>query len=169
MLSATRARPVLWRLTVVMTSVCLMSCRHPAEPTMVDPSAPVAGARTGPVTIEFISSTPAPGSTVAGCGPVIAGCAGKLRLSLRLRSTSAGPVLWTAATLHGANRQACLSAAGDGFTLAANSTTTLDLQFDQFDAGCALPFEVLNLAVVLEGPVQTASRQEFGVRYRFTP
>jgi hypothetical protein len=158
-----------WGLTVALTSVWLVSCRQPTEPTPVDPNAPVAGARSGPVSIEFIASNPAPGSTVSGCGAVIAGCAGKLRLSVRLRSTSAGPVLWSRATLHGANRQACLSAVGEGFTLAANSTTSIDLRFDQFDPGCALPFDALDLAVLLEGPVQTASRQEFAVRYRFVP
>jgi hypothetical protein len=46
---------------------------------------------------------------------------------------------------------------------------TIELVFDQVNAACALPFESLNMAVHVEGTVEVASRQEFGVRYRFTP
>jgi hypothetical protein len=63
----------------------------------------------------------------------------------------------------------CLSAAGGGFSLAANTTVTLDLVFDRFDSSCALPFEVTNMAVNVEGTIEVASRQEFAVRYQFTP
>jgi hypothetical protein len=133
-----------------------------------DPNAPVAGAHTGQVVIEYAGANVSPGSTIAGCGPSIGGCAGKLRISFRLRSGVApGTVLFTDATLHGANRIACLSASGDGFTLAANAVVPLDLVFDQFNAGCVLPFDATDMAVNLEGTTEVASRQEFGIRYRF--
>ena len=135
----------------------------------IDPNVPVAGAHTGAVAIDYVGANVAPGSTVAGCGPTIAGCAGRLRLSFRLRSAGAGPVLFTAATLHGANKVACLSAAGEGFPLAANATLTLDLVFDRFNSSCGLPFDVTNMAVNIEGTGEVESRQEFEIRYRFTP
>lgn len=151
--------------------VCLVACDQSSAPapTPIDPNAPVAGARTGAVTIEYAGANVSPGSTIGGCGASIAGCAGKLRLSFRLRSAGAGTVLFTGATLHGANQIACLSAAGPGFPLAASATLSLDLVFDQFNAACALPFDVTHMAVTVEGTVEVASRQEFDIRYRFTP
>lgn len=148
-----------------------LACDRPTTPTPVtsDPNLPVAGARTGPVAIDFSAANLAPGSTVAGCGPTIAGCAGKLRISFRLRSSSAGPVLFTGATLHGANKIACLTASGGGFSLAANAIVTLDLVFDQFNSVCAVPFDATNMAVAIEGTVEVASRQEFEIKYRFSP
>jgi len=34
---------------------------------------------------------------------------------------------------------------------------------------CVLPFESLDLGVNVGGTVEVASRQEFGIRYRFSP
>jgi hypothetical protein len=45
-------------------------------PAPVDPNAPIAGQHTGAVAIEYASGNISPGSTVAGCGPTISGCAG---------------------------------------------------------------------------------------------
>lgn len=158
-------------IVVAITVVLQIACNQPASPTPVplDPNAPIAGARTGQVAIDYVGANVAPGSTVAGCGPAIAGCAGRLRLTFRLRSAAAGTVLFSAATLHGANKTACLSAAGAGFALAANATVTVDMVFDQFNASCALPFDVTNMAMNIEGTVEVASRQEFEIRYRFSP
>jgi hypothetical protein len=159
-------RRAAWLSTAVAATAWLASCEKPTAPS--DPAAPVPGARTGPVAIEYAGANVA-GTTITGCGSTIAGCAGRLRLTFRLRSAGAGPVLRTGATLHGANRIACLSAAGGAFQLAANAIVTIDLVFDQVNAACALPFESLDMAVHVEGTVEVASRQEFGVRYRFTP
>ena len=163
------------RRTVAATAlIFLSSCDSAAPPisaptSPVDPTAPIAGPHTGPVGIEYVSANASPGSTIGGCGQTIEGCAGRLRLSFRLRAAAAGPVLRTAATLHGANKVACLSAAGGPFSLAANSTVTLELVFDQFNAGCALPFDATDMGVNVEGTIEVASRQEFSIRYRFTP
>jgi hypothetical protein len=155
---------------VAITAACQIACSQPTSPAPlpVDPNAPVAGAHTGQVTIDYVGANVVPGSTVTGCGPTIAGCAARLRLSFRLRSVGAGTVLFSGATLHGSNKAACLSAVGDGFALAANAIVTVDLVFDQFNASCALPFDVTNMAVTIEGTVEVASRQEFAIRYRFT-
>jgi hypothetical protein len=32
-----------------------------------------------------------------------------------------------------------------------------------------LPFDALDMAVTVEGTIDVASRQEFGIRYRFAP
>lgn len=159
-------------LAVILAVACLASCDdHPTTPTPSppDPNEPVAGPRTGPVLIEYAGASVAPGSTIAGCGPTITGCAGRLRLSFRLRSAGAGTVLFTGATLHGANKVACLSARGGGFQLAANTTFPVDLVFDEVNPACGLPFESLDMGVSVEGTVEVASRQEFGIRYRFAP
>jgi hypothetical protein len=170
---ATRIESAVRLSAAAVAVACTLSCGHSTAPSPVpapiDPNAPIPGAHTGPVAIEYVGANLAPGSTIAGCGPSIAGCAGRLRLSFRLRSAAAGPVLRTGATLHGANKTACLSASGDGFSLAANSTVTIDLVLDQVNPACALPFDGSDLAVNVEGTVEVASRQEFGIRYRFTP
>jgi len=158
------------RCAVALAIAWLASCGdNPTTPTPTptDPNAPVAGTRTGPVIIEYAGANVAPGSAIADCGPTIAGCAGRLRMSFWLRSANAGVVLWTGATLHGANKVACLTARGDGFLLGTNATVVIDLVFDVVDPGCGLPFESLDMAVTVEGTVEVASRQEFAVRYRF--
>jgi hypothetical protein len=158
------------RRSVVAAAACALACGQPTAPAPVpvDPNLPTVGARNGSVAIEYVGANVAPGSTIAGCGPAIAGCAGHLRLSFRLRPVNTGTVLFTAATLHGVTKVACLSAAGAGFPLAANSSPVIDLVFDRSDARCALPFDSLDLAVTVEGPTEVESRQEFGIRYRFT-
>jgi hypothetical protein len=157
---------------IVAAAACTLSCGQPTAPAPapapVDPSAPTVGAHTGAVAIEYVGATIAPGSTIAGCGPTIGGCTGRLRLSFRLRPVNSGTVLFTAATLHGVTKVACLSASGAGFSLAANTTPIVDLVFDQFDPRCPLPFDSTDLAVTIEGTTEVASRQEFGIRYRFT-
>jgi hypothetical protein len=174
MTGMTRIGSVVRQGAVVLAMAALVACGGDdgptaPTPTPTDPNAPVAGRRTGPVLIEYVGASVAPGSTIAGCGPTIAGCAGRLRLSFRLRSASAGPVLGISATLHGANRVACLTARAAGFQLGANATVTLELVFDEVNPACALPFDSLDMGVTIEGTVEVASRQEFGIRYRFTP
>ncbi len=164
-------RSVLRRAFPAILLVSQIACDHPTAPTPVtaDPNAPVPGPHTGLVAIDYTGANVAPGSTIAGCGPTLSGCAGRLRLSFRLRSASAGPVLFTAATLHGVNKVACLSASGGAFSIGANAVVPLDLVFDQVNAQCGLPFEVTDMAVVVEGTIEVESRQEFTVRYRFSP
>jgi hypothetical protein len=162
-----RAVSVLWR--AVPIAIACAACRATTTPTPVDPNAPAAGPHTGAVAIEYLTANVSPGSTISGCGAAIGGCAGRLRLSFRLRSASAGTVLSTSATLHGTNRRACLQARGAGFPLGANAVVTIDLTFDQVDTGCALPFDATDMGVNVEGTTEVESRQEFAIRYRFAP
>ena len=159
---------------IVAAIACTLSCSQPIAPgppptPAADPNEPTVGAHSGAVAIEYLGANVEPGSTIAGCGAALAGCAGRLRLSFRLRAVNAGPVLGTSATLHGANKVACLSAVGAGFSLAANATPIIDVVFDQVNPLCVLPFESLDLGVNVEGTVEVSSRQEFGIRHRFAP
>jgi hypothetical protein len=64
--------------------------------------------------------------------------------------------------------RACLSGETGGFPLRAGEAQTIEVAFDRSDA-CATPFEAAHLAVVVEGTVEVASRQEWSVRYSFQP
>jgi hypothetical protein len=66
--------------TAVVATAWLASCDKPTAPS--DPAAPVPGARTGPVAIEYAGANVA-GTTIPGCGSTIAGCAGRLQLTFR--------------------------------------------------------------------------------------
>jgi len=140
-------------------------------PAPFDPNAPRLGAHTGEVTIEYLGANFQPGFNVPGCGATISGCAGLLRLTFRLTTpaTGGGPVLRTAAWLHGANKVPCLAFVGPPFQFPANSSRLLDAVFDQADPKCTLPFETTDLGVNVEGVIGAEGRQEFGIRYRFTP
>ena len=157
------------RAIVSASALWLAACGSPTMPAAADPFTPAPGAHTGPVGIEYISANVAPGSTIAGCGPAIPGCAGRLQLTFRLHSIVEGPVLRAAATLHGANKAACLSASSLPFALPPNATVQITLVFDQTNPSCGLPFEASDMGVNVEGPVQVASRQEFRIAYRFMP
>ena len=50
--------------------------------------------------------------------------------------------------------------------LTAGAATELDVTFDRAD-DCGVPLDINHLALVVEGPVQVASRQEWSVRYAF--
>ena len=41
--------------------------------------------------------------------------------------------------------------------------------FDQPDAACGVPATIANMKVVLNAPVETASLQEWAVRYELRP
>lgn len=132
------------------------------------PPQPVPIEQRGPVAISVLGATPVPGSTLSGCGARIAGCGGRVRMRFSLRAQEAGPVLYVNAFLHATNLQACLIAGTGAFPLGQNETRMLELVFDRSD-DCAVPLTIATMAVVVEGPVQIASRQAWSVQYTFTP
>ena len=153
----------------VVVAILLAACDDGVS--IVGPSGPpqpVLIEQRGPVAISFLDATPVPGSTVSGCGARIAGCVGRLRMRFVLRAQETGPVLHVNAFLHATNLQACLIAGTGEFTLGQNETRTLELVFDRSD-DCAVPLTIATMAVVVEGPVQIASRQAWSVQYTFTP
>jgi hypothetical protein len=127
----------------------------------------VPGTRSGPVAITFVEASPAPGSTIAGCGPRISGCVNRLRMQFTLTPSESGSVLYVAAFLHASNKVACLSARTGPMDLAAGQARALELVFDRAD-DCGVPLTIENMAVVVEGTVQVSSRQEWTLAYTFT-
>lgn len=127
-----------------------------------------AGPASGPVAITYLGGTVAPGATVTGCGVQIAGCAGRVAITVRLKGTGTGAVLWVRGFLHATSKQACLLAQAPGFLLEAGVAREVTLTFDQADA-CQVPLDIANLAVNVEGVVQVSSRQEWAVSFAFRP
>jgi hypothetical protein len=121
-----------------------------------------------PTAITYLSGTVAPGGTISGCGAQIAGCAGRLAITVRLTGTATGTALYVGGSLHATNKRGCLLARAPGFLLEAGVPRDVTLTFDQADA-CEVPLDIANLAVVVEGVVQVASRQEWAVSYAFRP
>jgi hypothetical protein len=123
---------------------------------------------TGPVRISFLSANIAPGSIVAGCGSLIEGCAGKLRMTFRLDAPADGPVLYARVYLHATNLVACLWGETAPFSVQARAASVVEISLDRADR-CGTPTTMVTMAVVVEGPVQVASRQTWSLRYAFAP
>jgi hypothetical protein len=129
------------------------------------------GASTGPTLITLVSAAPMPGANVAGCGAHAAGCAGRIRMAFRLSPTGTGPVLYCVGFLHAADKTGCLQGRTGPLSLHAGESQTIEVVFDQVDASdrCRTPLDLTDLALVVEGTVEVASRQEWGLRYRLAP
>ena len=76
-------------------------------------------------------------------------------------------MLYVAAFLHATNRIACLSSRTGPMTLTAGQSRPIELVFDQSDT-CGVPLTIATMAVVVEGTVEVASRQEWTVAYTFS-
>jgi hypothetical protein len=129
----------------------------------------VPGAGTGPTRITFVDAQPIPGSTLSGCGPRVAGCAGRVRMTFNVQSTTGGHVLFMRAYLHDTRKIACLTASTGSFDLGAGQRSAVEMVFDQADDVCGTPLTIATMDAGMEGTVEIASRQEWGVRYGFAP
>ena len=126
------------------------------------------GESTGPVRITFVAGNIAPGTIIDGCGTLIEGCAGRLRVTLRLEPPADGVALYARIYLHATNLVACLSGEIGSFVLRAGVAQTIDIVLDRADR-CGTPTTIATMAAVVEGPTQGASRQTWAVRYVFAP
>jgi hypothetical protein len=105
---------------------------------------------------------------VAGCGALVDGCRGRLRLAFDLQPQSAGHALYARVHLHATNQITCLWGEASAFDLQAGVPRRLEMILD--NAGrCATPVTMAFMDVVVEGTVEVASRQEWGLRYEFVP
>jgi hypothetical protein len=86
-----------------------------------------------------------------------------------MRSAPGSTVVLTNAWLHGVNKIACFTAVGPLFRLTDTGTALVELSFDRVDAKCVLPIEITNLDVDVSGSGGAVGRQEFGIRYGFSP
>jgi hypothetical protein len=86
----------------------------------------------------------------------------------QLRSDLGGPVLHMSAFLHSTGLIACLLASTGPFDLRPGEPAAVELTFDRADQ-CRTPVTIATMAAVVEGPVAVASRQEWALRYTFSP
>jgi len=141
---ATRNRPLsngvgLWVLCAALVlegcgrqSAALAPTPAPDPTLLVTPLESV-----GPIRIGFVNASIAPGSTVAGCGTLIEGCAGRLRMTFLLNPSSDGPVLYARLYLHATNLQACLWGEIAPFTVRTGTPLTIEIPTDRPDnSGC---------------------------------
>jgi hypothetical protein len=129
------------------------------------------GPGSGPTAITLAAADPLPGSTIAGCGPHASGCVGRIRMTFRLAPTGTGPTLFSVGFLHAADKTGCLQGRIGALSLRAGEPQTIGVVFDQVDASdrCRTPLDLTDLALSVEGTVEVASRQEWGLRYRLAP
>jgi hypothetical protein len=154
-------------LAIVATAACQGS---PAAPAPNDPNRTVTALDgTGPVRIAFVSANVPPGGAIVGCGPLIEGCAGRLRIVVELTPSADGPVLYVRTYLHSMrNGMACLTGTTGPFGLQAGVRTTIEVALDAADR-CGMPDEMATMDTIVEGPVQVASRQAWSIHYMFAP
>jgi hypothetical protein len=163
------------RAAVFLTSL-IASCNgnpatNPIPPITSPPSGAIPGPSTGPTRIALVSADPVPAATLAGCGNGASGCTGRIRMAFRLTPTATGSVLWCVGFLHAADKTACLQGRTGGLQLRAGEAQTVEVVFDLPAAGdrCRTPLEITDLALTVEGTIEVASRQEWGLRYRLVP
>lgn len=141
----------------------------PNAPPTPDPKTRVVATKgEGPVQMQFVESSIAPGSTVGGCGASIEGCKGRLRVVFDLRPQSAGHVLYLRVYVHATNQVACLWGETSSFDVRAGVVTRLQVSLDNADR-CGTPVTLVSMDAVVEGPVEVASRQEWALNYAFAP
>jgi hypothetical protein len=125
------------------------------------------GERSGPIRIAFVEANVSPGNTVTGCGPLIEGCTGRLRVRFRLEPPSDGPALFARVFLHATNLVACLQGEIEPFTVRAGNTLVIEITAVRADL-CRTPTDIATMALVVEGPIQVSSRQTWSLHYVFS-
>ena len=149
----------------------LIACRDSTAPTTPSPpmtATPVPTGSTGPVGIMFLDASPPVGATITGCGTTATGCRNRLSMRFSLRAADAGHVLGVRVFLHATNLVACLAAQVGPFDLARAEVRELAVVFDQADV-CGVPLTIANMALVVEGTGQVASRQTWSLSYTLAP
>jgi len=140
----------------------------PPAPTP-DPKTQVVPTKgAGPVQLRFVESSIAPGSTVGGCGSMIEGCKGRLRMAFNLLPQSAGHVLYLRVYIHATNQIACLWGETSSFDLRAGVVARVEVSLNNADR-CGTPVTLVSMDGIVEGPVEVASRQEWTLNYVFAP
>lgn len=169
-------RPPSSLLVLHMTVLLMWGCEAslPAGPTPTASPTPsptpgglpgvVTGARTGVTQITLANALPLPGATITGCGVTVAGCAGRITVSLDLLSPTGGPVIGGVFFLHNSGLRACLAGRLGAFELVAGIRRRVDVVLDPSDE-CTTPVDIRTAAAAVEGPNGIAARQEWGVAY----
>jgi hypothetical protein len=153
----------------VAALVAVAGCGTGSTAPSADPNpevTPIDG--NGPIRITFAGANISPGSVVSGCGSLIEGCAGKLRVTIRLDPPSDGAVLYTRIYLHATNLIACLLGETAPFTVHARVPSVVEITLDRSDR-CGTPTTIATMAAVVEGPIEVSSRQTWSLHYVFAP
>jgi hypothetical protein len=165
------ARTGRYAIETLLAAMILAACGTPSTGSTPGPD-PVLQVvpleSTGAVRIGFVAANVSPGATIAGCGVLIEGCAGRLRMTFRLDPPSDGPVLYMRVYLHATNLIACLWSETAPFEVKAGVTSVIDVSLTRADR-CGVPTTIATMAAVVEGPVQVASRQTWSIHYTFVP
>jgi hypothetical protein len=128
----------------------------------------IRGLSSGPTRITFVGADPPPGAAVPGCGASAEGCRRRVRIRLALQSPVGGPVLYVRVFLHDTGLRACLLGQTGSQVLRPGQAEELEVLLDE--AGdCRTPADIRTMAAVVEGTVEVASRQEWGIRYTLMP
>jgi hypothetical protein len=92
-------------------------------------------------------------------------------MTFRLAPSGTGPVLFCTGFLHAANKTGCLQGRIGAFNLRAGEAQTVDVVFDQVDTSdrCGTPLDLTDLAFVVEGTIEVASRHEWALHYHLAP
>ncbi len=160
-------------LVGLLGAACGVETTVPMAPPSATPTSPPAvspGAHTGLTEITFLAAEPPPGSTLTGCRADASGCDGRIRMRFRLRNATGGPVLDAVAFLHRTNHLACWRGTTGPLQLAAGVESDVVIVFDQRDpAACTAPSEIATMKLVVVGPVEVDSLQEWAVSYALQP
>jgi hypothetical protein len=140
----------------------------PTKPPTPSPTTVVSGLATGPTRIAFVSADPPAGTAVSGCGSNATGCAGRVRMVFRLTAVASGTAQSFRVFLNSDAKRTCFLASVNTVSLRAGEPLALQVVLDPSDA-CAVPFAITDMAAVLEGTVDFASRQEWAIGYTFAP
>jgi len=160
---------VLGLCTAVAGAALTAACGS-STPTAPSFMAVVPSSSYGPVQISFLSATPAPGSTISGCGPNPTGCQGRLSMTFLLRSNISGHVRSGAVYLYNAyGLDGCLGMNILPTDLVAGTGVVTTVRVDIANEFCPMPLVINRMVFTIydEGPLRSA--QGFQVRYLFLP
>jgi len=141
----------------------------PSEPPPARDPRPFAVATTaaGPGRITFVNSNPGPGATIAGCGPMVAGCAGRLKIVFNVRPDVdlQSQRLRVSLFTEGQVRVDCASTT---FDLAAGQAFPIEVSCPGPTVEAATPFRTA-VMIVETGAGPSRIEQDWNVPFVFAP
>jgi hypothetical protein len=168
------------RLTLGISLVLLTACGGSQESCDLGPYGPddspvardpralaVATTGAGPGRISFVNSNPVPGTTIAGCGPMVAGCAGRLKLVVEVRPDVDLRSQRLRVSLF-AESQARIECASSTFDLAAGQTFPIEVSCPAPEAEIPTPFRTA-VMIVETGAGTGRIEQDWSVPFVFAP
>jgi hypothetical protein len=140
----------------------------PSTVQSVDPrSLAVPSANSGPGKITFVNSNPDPGSSMSGCGPTVAGCAGRLKVVFNVRP-DVNLVSQRLRVTFSTADEARLTCSSTTFDLDAGQTFAIQVECPGSASDVPTPFRTATMMVETgAGPARI--EQDWKVPYSFLP